>query len=255
MQARLLRARRGALESLALLTLTAACASAPSPAPPEATPLPQPQVAEVAPPLAPPVESPKDAEEAPSSVPAAAPPPFKIAREGTLVTIARAEQPCPWAEYSPEWKGLRLRSDRAGCEPLKLTESTALARELFDGLAKELGAEFTPHSFGMNDYPEMYERVARAAAASPDWNAAAGKPKTGSVNTFVVALASSSEFYPELVALFAPQKLTPQFTNVEKVFVGKVSETPFAASLTAAGVKDGSKVPYGSIVWFRLTEP
>jgi hypothetical protein len=238
--------------SLALLTLTAACATAPSPAPPEATPLPQPQVAEVAPPLAPPVESPKVAEEA-SVQPA--PPAFKIEREGTLVTIARAEQPCPWAEYSPEWKGLRLRSDRAGCAPLKVSETSAVARELFDGLARELGAEFTPHSFGMNDYPEMYERVARAAASSPDWNAATGKPKTGSVNAFVVALASSSEFYPELVALFAPRKLTPQFNNVEKVFVGKVSETPFAASLVAAGVKETSKVPYGSIVWFRLAEP
>jgi hypothetical protein len=238
--------------SLVLVSLLSACATTPPPAPPEAKPLAPATMPEVAPPLAPPVTSPKEAPEANQPTPA---PTTRITRDATLVSIARIDQPCPWAEYSPDWKGLRLRSDREGCAPLELAASSAVARELFEGLAKELGAEFQPQSFGMNDYPELYARIAKAAASSPAWNAATGKPKQGSVNTFVVALAADpAAFYPEIVALLATLKLAPQLSSVEKVLVGKASETPFAASLGAAGVKDTARVPYGSIVWFRLGE-
>ena len=216
---------------------------------PEATPLPPAPAASPAP--AQTLETPvsKPAEPAPS----AQEPSFEVREESEVVMISRAGQPCPWLEYARAWNSLRFRSDRAECSKVSLGNAGAQAAELLDALQKHLGPAFAPVSFGMNDYPEMYERIARAAKSSSDWDVTLGKPRKGTLNAAVVALAGEAQaFYPEVVALFASRNLKPRFSSVEKVFVGPVSSTPFADSLVAAGLKQTDKVPYGSIVWFHL---
>lgn len=243
---------------LALSIVLVACATTAPPAPPEALPLeppPQPlaatQVDQVS-------ASQVEPTPTPEPLPAAEPPPdtYRIERDGHIVSVTKRDQPCPFAEYSTEWKGLRLRSDHAACQPHRLAESAPLAAELFQALKKELGEAFDPQSFGMNDYPELYQRLAIAAKSEPGWNLATGKPKKGTLHEFVLGTAKdASAFYPELVALFAPLQRVPELSNVEQVLVGKVSATPFADALREAGLKDNDQVPYGSIVWFRLNEP
>jgi hypothetical protein len=235
--------------------LVFACAPRASIKPPEATPLPPAQAQSPAP--AKPAETPvSKPAEAVASAGSAAEPRFEVKEESEVVMISREGQPCPWLEYARAWNSLRFRSDRAECSKVSLGNAAAQASELLDALQKQLGPAFAPVSFGMNDYPEMYERIARAAKSSPDWDVALGKPKKGSLNAAVVALAGDAQaFYPEAIALFASRKLRPRFSSVEKVFVGPVSATPFADSLLAAGLKPNDKVPYGSIVWFHLDTP
>ena len=229
-----------------------ACAPSTAIKPPEATPLPAAQLA--SPPPAKPAETPVSKPEQPAA--SAAEPSFEVREESEVVMISRAGQPCPWLEYARAWNSLRFRSDRAECSKVTLGNAGSQASELLDALQKHLGPAFAPVSFGMNDYPEMYERIALAAKSSPDWDLAQGKPKKGSVNAAVVALANDAQkFYPEVVELFASRKLNPRFSSVEKVFVGPVSDTPFADKLLAAGLKKTDKVPYGSIVWFHLDVP
>ena len=232
--------------------LAVGCASKVPIKPPEATPLPKVERPSNAPVSA--AETP--VVEAPPSTPEPARPTFEVKQTEDVVMLAREGQPCPWVEYARAWNSLRFRSDRAECSKVTLGNAAAQASELIDALQKELGSAFAPVSFGMNDYPEMYERIALAAKSSPDWDLAQGKPKKGSVNAAVVALANDAQkFYPEVVELFASRKLNPRFSSVEKVFVGPVSDTPFADKLLAAGLKKTDKVPYGSIVWFHLDVP
>ncbi len=179
---------------------------------------------------------------------------FKVERSGDTVSIARASQPCPWLEYSVEWHGLRYRSDRVGCERVPLAQGLSIAAQLMSRLQQVLGASFSPRSFGLNDYPELYERVARAAVRSRDWDKQRGRPRAAkSVNALVVELAADPTFSAEVAVLLAPLGLAPRVSNVEKVFVGAVHETPFAAVLQAAGLSEKDRVPYASIVWFELS--
>jgi hypothetical protein len=232
--------------------LTVGCATNAPIKPPEAAPLPKVERASDAPVSA--AES-KVVQPAPSEVTPVRPT-FEVKETEDVVMLAKEGQPCPWVEYARAWNSLRFRSDRAECSKVSLGNAGPAASELIDALQKELGSAFAPVSFGMNDYPELYERIALAAKSSPDWDLVHGKPKKGSVNDAVVQLANDAQkFYPEVVALFASRKLSPRFSSVEKVLVGPVSDTPFAASLRAAGLKDTDKVPYGSIVWFHLDAP
>jgi hypothetical protein len=179
-----------------------------------------------------------------------------IKHDGDVVHAARASDPCPWLEYSREWKSLRLRTDHEHCDARALSNMPDVVRSLLEGLQKELGAGFAPVSFGLSDYPEMYERIARAAVTSTAWDAKKGRARTGQINPAVVAIANDpAVYYPEVVALFASRKLKPTLSSVEKVFVAKVAETPFADKLRAEGLSDAARVPHGSIVWFRLDSP
>jgi hypothetical protein len=181
---------------------------------------------------------------------------FHVERQDEVELVSREGEPCPWVEYASAWNSLRFRSDRAECVGVTLSGSAELAAQMIDGLARELGPAFAPVSFGMNDYPEMYERIARSAATSPLWDPVRGKPKKGSINQVVVELAPDAQaFYPEVVALFAARKLNPRFSSTEKVLVSAVADTPFAPALLGAGLKKTAKVPYGSVVWFHLDAP
>jgi hypothetical protein len=219
---------------------------------PEATPLPPAATESQAPAraLETPVSKPADA------APSAPEPKYEVKEESEVVMISREGQPCPWLEYARAWNSLRFRSDRAECSKVSLGNAAAQASELLDALQKQLGPAFAPVSFGMNDYPEMYERIARSAKTSPHWDVTLGKPRSGTLNAAVVAMTTDPQvFYPEVVALFASRKLSPRFSSVEKVFVGPVSATPFVDSLVSAGLKKTDKVPYASIVWFHLDTP
>jgi hypothetical protein len=179
---------------------------------------------------------------------------FVISDDGTVKTIARRSSQCPRLEYAPDWKSLRFRSDSVDCEPVKLSGHVELARALLDFAAAELGAELEPTSFGLGDYPEMYERIAPRILLDNTWDAKAGKVKHGSLHTLVVSLASDPPAFHEVQKLFEGTGFRPSLASVEKVFVGPISSTPFSQALIAQGINVTLKVPYGSLVGFSLEE-
>ena len=182
---------------------------------------------------------------------------FRIERDGGMVVIRQAASECPWLEYSPEWKGLRFRSDRIGCEPVTLSGQEALVAEMVAALKTDLGARWSFESFsgfGLGHYSEFYERLAIASLTAKRWDKRSGRPlaKSESINACVVALGQNPELFPEVVRIFEPLGYRVSLSSVEKVFVGKPEETPFAASLRSAGARPADKVPYDSMVSFKL---
>jgi hypothetical protein len=174
--------------------------------------------------------------------------------DGTVKSITRRSVPCPWLEYAPAWKSLRFRSDREGCSAPNLSDDPKLVRTMLDFAVIELGSELEPTSFGLSDYPEMYERIAPRVLADKTWDAKAGKVKHGSLHTLVVSLANDPPAFIEVQQLFEGTGFTPSLASVEKVFVGPISETTFSQALIAKGTNATLKVPYGSIVGFSLAE-
>jgi len=173
------------------------------------------------------------------------------------VIVKPRDAECPWLEYAPESKSLRFRSDRAGCEIVKISAQESVVVEMVRALALELTATLgatSLASFGLNQYPELYERIALDALSDPRWNKRAGKPVGAgeSVNARVVALGEDRRHFVEVARIFDELGYHARLSSVEKVFVGTPSETSFGEALRQAGAKPGDKIPYESMVGFKL---
>lgn len=182
---------------------------------------------------------------------------FRIDRDGPNLLVKPAKGECPWLEYAPEWKSLRFRSDRVGCEVVRLSDHERDLVEMLQWLKTHLGQAATPESFasfGLNQYPELYERLALQCLRSKRWDKQKGKPQDEgqSVNAFVVAEAQDPEHYSEVVRVFGSLGYRPRLSSVEKVFVGPPRDTAFSAALHKAGARPSDRVPYDSMIHFKL---
>lgn len=185
-----------------------------------------------------------------------APPRFRVDRESAnTLRVRPVDGECPWLEYAPQGGSLRFRSDRVGCEPVLLSAHEKTAYDMVKALEADLGEKLELTSFVLGRYPEFYARVAEDALTAPAWDKRRGRPTQPgqSNNALVVALGAEPAHFGEVVRLFAPLGYDATLSSVEKVFVGKVDETPFADALRAAGAAPTDKVPYDSSVGFRLT--
>lgn len=182
---------------------------------------------------------------------------FRIDRDGANLLVKPAKAECPWLEYAPEGKSLRFRSDRLGCEIVKLSDHERDLVEMVQALKTQLGSSAQADSFasfGLNQYPELYERLALSCLRDKRWDKQKGKPADASqsVNAFVVAEAQNPEHYSEVVRVFGSLAYRPRLSSVEKVFVGPARDTAFGSALRKAGARASDKVPYDSMISFKL---
>ena len=105
---------------------------------------------------------------------------------------------------------------------------------------------------GAKDTP-MAMRLAAAAAASPRWSRALGRPKTGDLNGFIRDLANEAHIYAELEGILVKAGMNVTVSTVEKVLVGRAGGLAGFEVLRRQGLRAGDKVPFDCQIWFRLT--
>lgn len=97
-------------------------------------------------------------------------------------------------------------------------------------------------------------RVALTARRSPEWDARAGRPRSGDVNGFIRGLANESRFAPEIEAVFEARGLAIAVASVEKVLIARARELPFFDALAREGVKPDDRVPWDGQIWFSVSQ-
>jgi hypothetical protein len=95
-------------------------------------------------------------------------------------------------------------------------------------------------------------RIALAAWRSADWNAKTGRPRSGDINAFVLALARSGRIFREFEGAFGALGLTVEPAAVEKVLVSPAGVLPFADALAKSGVRAGDTVPWDAQLWLSI---
>ncbi len=107
-------------------------------------------------------------------------------------------------------------------------------------------------------WPELARELALAAYRSPDWDAAAGRPRgaaagdSRALHAFFVAQALDMSLLDPLLVAFAAEAVTLETLSVEKVLVGRPDQTPFNTWLRNQGVPAEAKLPFDAIVWLVL---
>jgi hypothetical protein len=98
----------------------------------------------------------------------------------------------------------------------------------------------------------MAERLALAAAGSPEWDREEGRVVSGDVNGWILDLLSDPALYEEILSLFRDEGLEIRPASVEKVLVGRADGLPFLDALLAAGARSSDRVPFDCQVWFSV---
>lgn len=138
---------------------------------------------------------------------------------------------------------------------LPLRQQVPLITKLLEKVVSADGdaRSFRTLSLGrLHSFPEMPERLAILAARSPQWDRRAGRPKSGSSNTFIAELAKHDSFYQEWQTMFARFDRHVEISGVEKVLVSEAGKLPFFTQLQAHDVTATDKLPYDCVVWLSV---
>jgi len=106
---------------------------------------------------------------------------------------------------------------------------------------------------GANGVQEMSFRLALAAFESKMWDKRHGRPETGHVNDFVVALANQADIYPELKKLFRTFNRTIRFSSAEKVLIMEAGKTAAFRALKKHGIQAADRLPFDCLTWFAVS--
>lgn len=190
----------------------------------------------------------------PASMPAAsgsAEPDVTVAREhGSVTATARYPGGCVASlSHSPASLALRYRNE---CEPALAANLRALAAlkiALFGTAGPPERVMQLDAGRLVMTWPELALRLALAARASPDWDAARAARNDGYANAFVRDLANRRRLFHELDDLLG-RDVT--LASVEKVLIGAPALTPIAAPLRAHGVGERERLPFDAQVRLEL---
>jgi hypothetical protein len=175
-----------------------------------------------------------------------------VARDDSGVTAtARYPGQCE-ASLSHAPSRARTLRYRNECEPALDANLRALAALL----AALFGPAGLPGQVAQLDagrlvmtWPEMALRLALAARASADWDAARAARNDGYANALVRDVANRQRIFRELDSLLG-RDIT--LGSVEKVLIGPPQLTPIAAALRAHGVGEAERLPFDAQVWLQL---
>ncbi len=92
------------------------------------------------------------------------------------------------------------------------------------------------------DYPRLSEYLQKQSVNNDNWDIAGGKPRAGSINTYVGTLLLKAGVITEINTVLAPYRLKIKGVSTEKVLVTE----------TAVPKGKRGKVPYDALVWFVL---
>ena len=142
------------------------------------------------------------------------------------------------------------------CGPSDLGKTEA-ARNLLRGIQALAGP--TLRVDGASLYwlgPRFYERLARAAAGSPEWDGRKGRAKkaerfdVGTTYDLVCKIANEAHAHVSLSEALEGIASNVRCEGLEKLSVLPVSELPFGDALVASGVPASTIVPYTAAYYF-----
>jgi len=150
-------------------------------------------------------------------------------------------------EYDREALQLRMRQAGATMWDSCTSEATALAAAL-DGLlrAARTGRE-APFSLFLGrvvELPGLSRELVQTARGSQEWDARAGRPRTGDPNRFVAGILAKSATLRDLVPGYSITRV-----SVEKVLVPTRAEI---RARTGGGPVPEERLPYDAQLWVRL---
>ena len=154
-------------------------------------------------------------------------------------------------EASENWPTLRLRAGHPNHRPCFIDKPTmvmALTRAFSEPHPEWIARTFTSLAIGrLIDFPWLARFLALRAAQDPQWDSAAGKPRSVHVNRYVADVLFSREIIDEIEAPLREQGYRITGVSVEKVLIGGGDNVP-----RLEGPRPRGKVPYDAQVWFRL---
>jgi hypothetical protein len=141
---------------------------------------------------------------------------------------------------------------RAECS-LPLSEQIGLNTKLLEAVLKREPKLHTLFLGSIHALPEVSQRLALAARQSPGWDAKAGRPKKGNLNTFVRDLAIRSDLLSEWQQMFKGARVMAAVAGIEKVIVSKAEELPYFPELQRQGVSPSDRLPTSALIWLTLS--
>jgi len=176
----------------------------------------------------------------------------RLAAAGEAVIASIPAGECTLSlEVAENWPTLRLRAGHPEHRPCFI-EKAAVVQVLWQAFSEPhpilVNREFTNLALGrLIDYPWLVQFLARRAAQDPQWNAAAGKPRSGHVNRYVADVLHSPDIVREIEAPLRKPGYRITGASVEKVLVGGFENVP-----QPQGPRPKGKIPFDAQVWFRL---
>ncbi len=156
-------------------------------------------------------------------------------------------------EMAESWPTLRLRAGHPNHRPCFVDKTAmvlALTRAFSGPQPAWINRKFTSLAIGrLIDYPWLVQFLARRAVQDPQWDSAAGKPRSVHVNRYVADVLSSREIIDEIEAPLREQGYRITGVSVEKVLVGGFDNVP-----VPEGPRRKAKIPFDAQVWFRLEQ-
>jgi hypothetical protein len=154
-------------------------------------------------------------------------------------------------EAAENWPALRLRAGHPDHRPCFI-EKAAVIQVLTQAFSEPhpilIARTFTSLAVGrLIDYPWLVKFLARRASQDPQWNAAAGKPRSVHVNRYVADALFLPEIVSEIETPLRKHSYRITGVSVEKVLVGGFDNVP---QWEGSGRK--GKIPFDAQVWFRL---
>ena len=138
---------------------------------------------------------------------------------------------------------------------LPLKEQIALNGKILEKVIAS-GSTFRTLSLGtVSSFPELAIRLTVAAARSPGWDAAQGRPTAAkTTDAYLLELLSSdTSVFAEWRRLFETHQLAFAVSGVEEVSVGAAQTLPYFQQLSAQGVRATDRVPFSGLIWFSTT--
>jgi hypothetical protein len=154
-------------------------------------------------------------------------------------------------EASENWPALRLRANHPNQRPCLIDKAsmTHFLSAAFSTPNPTLTSrKFTSLAIGrLIDYPWLVSFLARQASQDPQWDAAAGRPRSVHVNRYVADILANQEVVRDIEAPLRAQGYRITGVSVEKVLIGGFENVP-----QLEGPRQKGKIPFDAQVWFRL---
>jgi hypothetical protein len=151
----------------------------------------------------------------------------------------------------PERRAIRFSSSNPE-SPLerRIEELRSLLSAFFRNHPKE-----PRYSFTFGQYPELNARMASAASCSPQWDAAAGRSRSGTTAAWLRETLGRAQAFRELTPVFETFGYRIDIAAMESIALCRPTEIDWARAPRScqSPLPSTAKVPCGALLTFALT--